>query len=191
MKMRYNFDETLKANVRKYIDIRNKGYYADATALTNDYNKVMGTKRSVTHCGSCLRNMVNELETALKAYEAWEAQEALKALGGYKSAEDKKQAELSGFTSPDEFYAELAMLKEQMEEVAQEIGLRPAGSDDDSDTGKTGEQAEELTTDAAQQTPAKEEAPDDTPAKVEEAEDLTIDFVEEPEEKPSKNSGKK
>lgn len=167
MKMRYNFNETLKANVRKYIDIRNKGYYADATALTNDYNKVMGTKRSVTHCGSCLRNMVNELETALKAYEAWEAQEALKALGGYKSAEDKKQAELSGFTSPDEFYAELAMLKEQMEEVAQEIGLSETPPDD---------------------TPAKEETPDETPAK---AEDITIDFVEKPEEKPSKNSGRK
>ena len=183
--MRYHFDETLKVNVRKYIDIRNKGYYADATALTKDYNKVMGTKRSVTHCGSCLRNMVGELETALKAYEAWEAQEALKALGGYKSAEDKKQAELSGFTSPDEFYAELAMLKEQMEEVAQEIGLpkdevdeTPAKEDAPDETPAKAEEAEELTTDAAQQTPAK-------------ADDITIDFVEKPEEKPSKNSGKK
>ena len=35
---------------------------------------------------------------------------------------------------------------------------------------------------------AKEETPDETPAK---AEDITIDFVEKPEEKPSKNSGKK
>lgn len=123
MKPRYNFTETIKENVRKYIDIRDKGYYADATALTNDYNAVFGTKRSVTHCGSCLRQMVNDLENALKAYEAWEAREAINALEGFKSAEDKEQARLSGFTNADEFYDELERLKEQMEEVAQEIGL--------------------------------------------------------------------
>lgn len=81
------FTEEDKLTVKKFIDIKNKGYYVNGTVLTNLYNKILGKNVSPTNCGSCLRNRVTELENALRQWEANEAKEAAK-----KAAEEAKIA---------------------------------------------------------------------------------------------------
>lgn len=56
--------------VRKFIDIKNKGHYADTHELTSVYNRVLEKNVTNTTCGSCLRQRVEELERALRKYEA-------------------------------------------------------------------------------------------------------------------------
>ena len=81
------FTEEDKLTVKKFIDIKNKGYYVNGTVLTNLYNKILGKNVSPTNCGSCLRNRVTELENALRHWEANEAKEAAK-----KAEEEAKNA---------------------------------------------------------------------------------------------------
>lgn len=72
------FTEEDKLTVKKFIDIKNKGYYVNGTVLTNLYNKILGKNASPTNCGACLRSRVTELENALRQWEANEAKEAAK-----------------------------------------------------------------------------------------------------------------
>lgn len=72
------FTEEDKKLVRKYIDIKNKGYIVSGKDLTSAYNRILEKNRSVTNCSSCLRSMVTELENALRQWEAKEAKEAAK-----------------------------------------------------------------------------------------------------------------
>lgn len=51
--------------VERFIEIKNKGYYADGKQLTDYYNRLLGKHVNVTQCGSCLRQRVGELEAAL------------------------------------------------------------------------------------------------------------------------------
>lgn len=90
------FTEEDKVTVKKFIDIKNKGYYVNGTVLTNLYNKILGKNASPTNCGSCLRSRVTELENALRQWEAKEAKEAAK-----KAAEEAKIAEVDN-TPEDE-----------------------------------------------------------------------------------------
>ena len=62
--------------IEKFIEIKNKGFYADGKQLTEVYNRVLERNVNITNCGSCLRGRVQELENALRAYK--KAQEALK-----------------------------------------------------------------------------------------------------------------
>lgn len=62
--------------IEKFIEIKNKGFYADGKQLTEVYNRVLERNVNVTNCGSCLRGRVQELENALRAYRT--SQEALK-----------------------------------------------------------------------------------------------------------------
>ena len=62
--------------IEKFIEIKNKGFYADGKQLTEVYNRVLERNVNVTNCGSCLRGRVQELENALRAYR--KSQEALK-----------------------------------------------------------------------------------------------------------------
>jgi hypothetical protein len=55
--------------VEKFIDIKNKGYYADGTQLTEVYNRVLDKRVSPTNCGSCIRGRINELEEALNRFK--------------------------------------------------------------------------------------------------------------------------
>lgn len=89
------FTEEDKETVRKFISIKNKGYYVNGTVLTNLYNKILGKNVSPTNCGSCLRNRVTELENALRQWEANEAKEAAK-----KAEEEAKIAEVDN--TPEE-----------------------------------------------------------------------------------------
>ena len=61
-------DEDIKT-VEKFIDIRNKGYYADGTQLTQVYNRVLNKRVNPTNCGSCIRQRINELEEALNRFK--------------------------------------------------------------------------------------------------------------------------
>lgn len=56
--------------VEKFIEIKNRGYYADGKQLTEVYNRVLERNVNVTNCGSCLRGRVQELENALNAFKA-------------------------------------------------------------------------------------------------------------------------
>jgi ribosomal protein S21 len=55
--------------VEKFIDIKNKGYYADGAQLTEVYNRVLDKRVSPTNCGSCIRGRINELEEALNRFK--------------------------------------------------------------------------------------------------------------------------
>lgn len=82
--------------VEKFIEIKNKGYYADGKQLTEVYNRVLGKNANVTSCGSCLRQRVNELESALNYFkELTKRQEELKA------SEEVKNDKVDNVT-PDE-----------------------------------------------------------------------------------------
>lgn len=61
-------DEDVKL-VEKFIDIRNRGYYADGTQLTEVYNRVLDKRVNPTNCGSCIRARINELEEALNRFK--------------------------------------------------------------------------------------------------------------------------
>ena len=65
--------------VERFIEIKNKGYYADGTQVTEVYNQVFEKNANVTNCGSCLRGRVQEMENALNQFKAQiKAQEELK-----------------------------------------------------------------------------------------------------------------
>lgn len=55
--------------VEKFIEIRNKGYYADGKQVTDVHNRILGTNLNPTNCGSCIRNRISALETALNAFK--------------------------------------------------------------------------------------------------------------------------
>ena len=61
--------------IEKFIEIRNRGYYADGGQVTSVYNEVLNKNLRPSNCGSCIRQRIGELEVALKAYK--KAQEAL------------------------------------------------------------------------------------------------------------------
>ena len=61
--------------VEKFIDIRNRGYYVSGEQLTEVYNRVLNKRVSVTQCGSCLRQRVNELEQALERFKKLSAEQ--------------------------------------------------------------------------------------------------------------------
>lgn len=62
-------EEDIK-RTEQFIEIKNKGYYADGTQVTEVYNRVLGRNVPPTNCGSCLRQRVTELETELNHYKA-------------------------------------------------------------------------------------------------------------------------
>lgn len=75
-------DEEIKM-VEKFIEIKNKGYYADGKQVTDYYNRLLGKRVNPTNCGSCIRQRVGELEGALNHARELERQ-----------AEEKKQQEM-------------------------------------------------------------------------------------------------
>lgn len=76
--------------IEKFIEIKNKGYYADGKQLTEVYNRVLEKNVNVTQCGSCLRQRVSELENALIHYK--KAQEALKTNDPNNSPSEENKA---------------------------------------------------------------------------------------------------
>lgn len=82
------FTEEDKAAVRKFIEIKNKGYYVNSNVLQKVYNRVLEKNLNPTNCGSCLRARVSELEKALRQWEEQERKEAeIKAQEALKQEE--------------------------------------------------------------------------------------------------------
>ena len=86
--------------VKKFIDIKRRGHYVETHELTSVYNRVLEKHVSNTTCGSCLRQRVEELERALRKYEAdkakaeeIKAQEALKQEEVDNTPQDVKEAD--------------------------------------------------------------------------------------------------
>ena len=85
--MNYTFtDEDIKL-VEKFIDIKNRGLYADSAQLTNVYNRVLNKHATPTSCGSCIRARVQELENALNHFKAKIALESKKEQEENKAAD--------------------------------------------------------------------------------------------------------
>lgn len=74
------FTEEDKKLVKKFINIKNRGLYADSMQLTEAYNRILEKNVRNTTCGSCMRARVSELENALKQWE----KEEIKALEALK-----------------------------------------------------------------------------------------------------------
>lgn len=62
--------------IEKFIEIKNKGYYADGKQVTDVYNRVLEKNVNVTNCGSCLRHRVGELEDALNRFKKLSEEQA-------------------------------------------------------------------------------------------------------------------
>jgi len=73
------FNKTDIELIRKFEEIKNKGYYASGSEVTSVYNRVFGTTLSSTSCGSCIRGRIQQMVDALNQFEATlKAQEATK-----------------------------------------------------------------------------------------------------------------
>ena len=105
--MRY-IEEADKTLIKKFDEIRQKGFYVNSNQVTSLYNKILEKNVNNTTCGSCLRGRIQELVNALKKQEQAEkkAQEAAK-----KAEEEAKTEEVDN--TPEE-------QKEAVEEVKTE-----------------------------------------------------------------------
>ena len=86
-------NENIK-KIEKFIEIKNRGYYADGKQVTDIYNEVFEKKLPSTNCGSCIRGRIQELENALKKF--------------------KKQMELSGMTSTSQLIDEIKAVESEI-----------------------------------------------------------------------------
>ena len=91
--MRY-IEEADKTLIKKFDEIRQKGYYVNSNQVTSLYNKILEKNVNNTTCGSCLRGRIQELVNALKRQEEQEAKEAAK-----KAVEEAKTEETQAETS--------------------------------------------------------------------------------------------
>ena len=79
------------ALIEKFIEIKNKGYYADGGQVTDVYNRVLEKRVNPTNCGSCIRGRISELEAALNHFK----------MLSEKAVEEPKQEEVNNVT-PEE-----------------------------------------------------------------------------------------
>lgn len=84
-------DDDIKT-VERFIEIKNKGYYADGKQLTDIYNRLLNKHVNPTNCGSCLRQRTNELEGALNHARELERQAAEKKAAEEESKPKKTKA---------------------------------------------------------------------------------------------------
>ncbi len=77
MEIKFN-SEDIKL-IRKFEEIKNRGYYASGNEVTAVYNRVFGTSLSSTSCGTCLRGRIQQMVDELNRFEEKiKAQEELK-----------------------------------------------------------------------------------------------------------------
>ena len=92
--IKYNFTKDNIRFVEKAIELKNKGFYIDGKQLTEVYNEVLDKRVNPTNCGSCIRQRIIELETALNVF--------------------KSRMELSGFTNTDDYINELNAIEDEL-----------------------------------------------------------------------------
>ena len=61
-------NEDLKL-IRKFEELKLKGYYCDSMQLTTVYNRVLNKNVNNTVCGSCMRQRIAELVAAADKFE--------------------------------------------------------------------------------------------------------------------------
>lgn len=76
--------------VRKFINIKNKGHYVETHELTTVYNRVLEKHVNNTSCGSCLRQRVEELERALRRYEADKTKKEAEEIKAQEASEQEE-----------------------------------------------------------------------------------------------------
>ena len=106
-----NWTEEDIEKVRKFIEIKRRGHYVESHELTSVYNRVLEKHVGNTSCGSCLRQRVEELERALRQYEADKAK---------KEAEELANAQDSGFSTVEEARLESEIIMQEHEEQIKE-----------------------------------------------------------------------
>lgn len=80
-------EETDFQKIETLENIMNRGYYAQPREVTDLYNKVFGTRLSITSCSSCLRHRISLLVKEMRRAKAQlETQVA-------ENNEDKKEEE--------------------------------------------------------------------------------------------------
>lgn len=90
----YTFTKDDVQFVEKAIEVKNKGWYMDGAQLTQVYNRVLHKNANVTNCGSCIRQRICELETALNHF--------------------KRLGELSGFTDVYDYINEVEAINNEL-----------------------------------------------------------------------------
>lgn len=65
-----NFTKENIELIRKFVEIKNRGYYASGAEVTKVYNEVLGKNLPTTNCGSCIRQRIGELENALNQFKS-------------------------------------------------------------------------------------------------------------------------
>lgn len=83
--------ETDREKIRKFESIRQRGMYASGQEVTELYNRVLNKRLPSTNCGSCIRQRIQEMVTALNKEEEQErkAAEELKRLEEENKPETK------------------------------------------------------------------------------------------------------
>lgn len=79
--------------IEKFVEIRNKGYYADGGQVTDVYNRVLEKNVNVTNCGSCLRGRITELEDALRRFKSLAKQQETEETKNDTQEENKPTVE--------------------------------------------------------------------------------------------------
>lgn len=83
--------ETDREKIIKFESIRQRGMYASGQEVTEVYNRVLNKRLPSTNCGSCIRQRIQEMVTALNKEEEQErkAAEAAKQLEEQNKPETK------------------------------------------------------------------------------------------------------
>ena len=55
--------------IEKFIEIKNKGFYADGKQVTDVYNRVFDSRLTPTSCGSCIRGRIQQMENELNHFK--------------------------------------------------------------------------------------------------------------------------
>lgn len=82
--------------IKKFKQIRDKGYFVSGADVTKLYNKVLHQNVEVTNCSSCIRRRIGELVHVMDTF--------------------LKQMELSGCTTADELNNEIKAIEEEIKE---------------------------------------------------------------------------
>ena len=97
--MKFTKDNIKK--IERFIEIKNRGYYANGTELQAVYNEVFEVNKPATNCGSCIRQRITELETALNAF--------------------KRNGQLSGFTDVYQYIDEIEAIESEISSLVEAI----------------------------------------------------------------------
>lgn len=85
--------ETEAQAIRRFDEIRQKGYFVNASQLQSVYNQVFERNLQTTTCSSCLRKRIQELVDALNRQEEKDKIEAAKQVLSVFEDEDEETNE--------------------------------------------------------------------------------------------------